>query len=165
MKNSGGTFRSSSIPVCLIRYGQLLLFLVVLAALTGGFGIGPPVIEGLANCTEFMQGRIMSAGIVSLMLCLLACGFVDGKVSVFAWTVCLSFISSILVNFGLGQDPIGAYLNWKVLTIDFDSVNVGSEVWRLYHITAEDWVSYDPESGEFISSGLYFNTWLPWSGH
>lgn len=76
--------------------------------------------------------------------------------------IALGLAIAVVVNVALEQDPMGSWLNWKALTIDYDAIRTGTELWRLYSISDGEWISRVPETGEYISSGSHFNDPLPW---
>ncbi|MCC6740912.1 MAG: hypothetical protein IT452_17870 [Planctomycetia bacterium] len=96
-----------------------------LVALTGGFGVLPPRIEGLGStCGDYCGGRLVFAvfplGLLALGLAAIHLWDQNYKTALafFLWSV--SVVSSGFVNDRLDQDPLAAWLNWKSPFLDYD---------------------------------------------
>ena len=128
----------------------LALFLVLVLLLTGGLGLLVPPIQGLGR-SEFQGIQLLWALLAGLtLLPLLAAGCARAGAPRVARCLLLAWPLSVLLNLGLGQDPLGAALNWRVGRADFEERPSYREWGVVTLIGNHEHVTYDPEAGCFL---------------
>lgn len=91
--------------------------------MTGGFGLLVPHIRGLMECGDFIGARVLADAV------LLALSVPAGLLLVARRGRMLPAVlaGSLLFNLAVGQDPLGAGLNWNVRLIQLRTIEPGAE--------------------------------------
>lgn len=130
-----------------------LLVVLLLLCLTGGFGVLVPSIDGLRHCGEYYVQRLFLVALAGVSLCVPCVIYRGTQLGRVLVVVLAGLVLSVCVNTLRGQDPFGAWLNWRVRYVNWDEIDRGSESWRVYWISRTCWVTYDDKSQSYYSSG------------